>query len=214
MTSLKEGVIPKLAKWLKLSPAAIYERQRALMRAGLLESEPGRGPGSGVRATPKSVAMLLTALVASVFPSESAELTGKVAKLKSDTKRCQFTGKKTFIDALSHALSSEEQAARILQIQAEHGEGDKLGASIYFRRTAEEMTAAKEANPLGIHHRPYHESHFGEAGVRKFIESAAVRAFIGHDYEYESNRVEVGLNVLAKLHLPFAELAKEIRGNN
>jgi len=64
-TSLK-GLIPKLAKAVGMTPAAIYERQRALVHAGLLHPRSGRGPGSGVPADAKSVAILLISLLASV----------------------------------------------------------------------------------------------------------------------------------------------------
>jgi hypothetical protein len=46
-----------------LSPAAIYERQRELLGEGLLVSPGTRGPGGGIRATPETVAILLTAIL-------------------------------------------------------------------------------------------------------------------------------------------------------
>lgn len=70
MASLK-SLIPKLALALGMTPAAIYERQRALVRAGLIQQRPGHGPGSGVLATPQSVAMLLIAILATDSLSET-----------------------------------------------------------------------------------------------------------------------------------------------
>ena len=52
MASLK-SLIPELARALDMTSAALYERQRALVRASLLQQRPGHGPGSGVVATPE-----------------------------------------------------------------------------------------------------------------------------------------------------------------
>jgi hypothetical protein len=93
-TSLK-SFIPALAKSVDMTPAALYERQRALVRVGLLHGKSGKGPGSGVRATPESVAMLLIALLATGSVSEIEDHAMAVANLKSATKLCPLTGKKT-----------------------------------------------------------------------------------------------------------------------
>jgi hypothetical protein len=64
MTSLKSylyGVAPILG----LTPAALYERQRALVKLGLLTATPGRGPGSGVPLTAENVAAVLISVLAS-----------------------------------------------------------------------------------------------------------------------------------------------------
>jgi hypothetical protein len=47
-----------LARLVESTSAAIYERQRLLVRAGLIDLE-GRGPGGGTKATPDNVALLL-----------------------------------------------------------------------------------------------------------------------------------------------------------
>ena len=57
-------IIPKLAKSLDMSQAALYERQRALVRAGVASPSPRPRPGSGVPADAKSVAMLLISVLA------------------------------------------------------------------------------------------------------------------------------------------------------
>ena len=106
MASLK-SVLPSLAKALSISPLALYERQRALVRAGLLKSRPGRGPGSGVLATPESLAMLLIAVAATSSLSEVEEQASIIANLKSVDGRCPLTNKKTFAAALTEALKSE-----------------------------------------------------------------------------------------------------------
>jgi hypothetical protein len=87
-----------------MSQAALYERQRALVRAGLLHSSGGRGPGSGVRATADAIALLLISLLATDSLSETAKRTKALANLKSVTGRCPLTSKRTFIDAVTAAL--------------------------------------------------------------------------------------------------------------
>ena len=81
--SLK-SLIPYLASKFEMTPFALYERQRALVRAGLIHAVPGRGAGSGVRATPHSVAMLLIAWLQPKVCSEVEKETKIVANLKSD----------------------------------------------------------------------------------------------------------------------------------
>ena len=63
MSSLKSflyGVAPIVG----ISPAALYERQRALVKLGLLTVTPGRGPGSGVPLTADNVAVMVICLLA------------------------------------------------------------------------------------------------------------------------------------------------------
>jgi DNA-binding IscR family transcriptional regulator len=129
--SLK-GLIPVVAKAVDMTAAALYERQRALVRAGLLQSEAGRGPGSGVRATPDSVALLLIALLATGSLSETEAQTKLMAKLKSETKYCPVTGKKTFATALAAILASEKMAKQVGWIEVERG-GAKAHAIIGFK---------------------------------------------------------------------------------
>jgi hypothetical protein len=119
-TSLK-SFIPNVARGLNVTPASLYERQRVLVRAGLLHSKGGRGPGSGVRANPESVAMLLISLLASGSLSETEEHTTVVAKLKSRTTRCILTGKRTFATALTAVLASEEIAKNVGWIDVDRG---------------------------------------------------------------------------------------------
>jgi hypothetical protein len=104
--SLKGLSATYLTRELNMTSDALYERQRALMRAGLLKSEEGWGPGSGVRATPHSVAMLLVAVLAADSLSEVAESTKRFALLKAEKGVCPITGKKTFGTALAAILAS------------------------------------------------------------------------------------------------------------
>ena len=69
----------KLSKLLGLTPIALYERQRELVRAGLLHAEGTRGPGAGVRLSPELVAVLLISVLATDSLSEVAERTREIA---------------------------------------------------------------------------------------------------------------------------------------
>ena len=120
-TSLK-SFLPVLSRILGETPEAIYERQRALVRGGLLESVPGHGPGSGVRATPESVAMLLIGLLATVSLSESGPRARDIAKAVAGA-RCPLTGAKTFRDALARILSDEALAARVNDVTVQVNAG-------------------------------------------------------------------------------------------
>jgi hypothetical protein len=63
MTGLKSflyGVAPILG----VSPAALYERQRALVTIGVLKTTAGRGPGSGVPFSAENFAAIVISLLA------------------------------------------------------------------------------------------------------------------------------------------------------
>ena len=154
MASLKTA-IPELAGALDMKPASIYERQRALVRAGLLKMRPGRGPGSGVLATPESFAMLLISLTVPSL-SEVARQTKIVAALKSETKRCPLTGKGTFASALTAVLRSEELANRVSFFRVDRG-GLEFDATIAFDSKPGEPLSPESSQP----------SHFGNGKAHK-----------------------------------------------
>jgi hypothetical protein len=106
MASLK-GYIPKLADLLGMTPALLYERQRELVRSGLLARKPGHGPGSGVEATPLTVATLLIAATAS---NELSETTEKTRELSDVARR---RGKGRFLEAVSELLGSPSKAETV-----------------------------------------------------------------------------------------------------
>jgi hypothetical protein len=151
VASLK-SLIPAFASQFDMKPAAIYERQRALVRGGLLQMRPGHGPGSGVLATPESVAMLLISLVATANLSEVERQTKVAANLKSRKKRCPLTNQRTFAHALADVLRYEVLAKRTSFVYVERGGPDLDAAIAYFNyplpTTSEEfdsMTASRSA---------------------------------------------------------------------
>jgi DNA-binding IscR family transcriptional regulator len=114
-SSLKR-LITHVSAMTGLSEAAVYERQRALVRAGLLKTERGRGPGSGVRGTPESMTLLLISLLATGNLSDAGLSTRIFANLKNKDGFCPLTGKRTFAEAVTAILASKELAQRIIAI--------------------------------------------------------------------------------------------------
>jgi hypothetical protein len=74
--SLK-GYSIDLADYLGITPLAVYERQRALVRLGVLPLE-GKGPNRGVRAAPSAVAAVL---IAALFAENLSEIDDRVVRL-------------------------------------------------------------------------------------------------------------------------------------
>ena len=104
--SLK-ALTPALGKAFGVPAGSIYERVRALQRADLIETIPGRGPGAGARATPHSMALLLISLLVSKSLTEVVALTRMVMDLRS------AEGER-FVDALEALLASPEKAGRVV----------------------------------------------------------------------------------------------------
>jgi DNA-binding IscR family transcriptional regulator len=113
--SLK-SLITHVSAMTGLSEAAVYERQRALVRAGLLKTERGRGPGSGVRGTPESMALLLISLLATGNLSDAGLSTRIFANLENKEGSCPLTGKRTFAEAVTAILASKELAQGVIAI--------------------------------------------------------------------------------------------------
>jgi hypothetical protein len=119
--SLK-SCIPALARVLDETSGALYERQRTLVREGLLDSTPGHGPGSGVRATPESIAILIISLLGSARLAEAGQRARDVAEASAvSEQKCSLTGASKFKDALTTILSDERLSWRIDEILARKG---------------------------------------------------------------------------------------------
>jgi hypothetical protein len=121
-TASLKSLTPDLAPLLGITQSALYERQRALERAGLLKAESGRGPGSGVRATPKAVAALIASALATDSLSEVETEALVLARLRAEDGVCPVTGKRAFGQALSALLASPEMSAKTLEIIFWRGE--------------------------------------------------------------------------------------------
>jgi hypothetical protein len=109
--------LPLLSPHLRRSPAALYERQRALVRLGIIAAEKGRGPGSGVRATPQNVA----AVILSVLVTDNlSDIDGRVGMFSDlERTRREHSGietAKNFGDALVQILSDFKLAETVNEI--------------------------------------------------------------------------------------------------
>lgn len=101
------SLLPRICVPLGLSSAALYERQRALIRIGLLPSAQGRGKGSGAKAAPETVALLV---ISRLLTDNLSDVDDRVRDLANATlvdrkrKTCQWTGARNFHDAVSALL--------------------------------------------------------------------------------------------------------------
>jgi hypothetical protein len=130
---------PGLAKFFNTTPAAVYERQRALVRAGLIHAKPGRGPGKGVQATPRTMAALLIGMLVTESLTEAVELSELVMHLKNENKRGE-----TFAQALEDILSSPEEAAKVRAISVLRAE-EEARATIHYTKKEISFGAAQDA---------------------------------------------------------------------
>jgi hypothetical protein len=112
MASLKT-FLPQLADSIGTTPAALYERQRALVRHGIMKPIVGRGPGSGVEGTPENLALLIVAILATDNLSDTDDRVLKLAGAAFSDKRrkvCPLTGASTFGQALTLILAADRLA--------------------------------------------------------------------------------------------------------
>ena len=117
MTSLKTYEI-SLARLLGTTPAALYERQRSLVRAGLLDTgEQRKGPGGGVRTTAESVAILLIGVLSTDSLGEAETRAPDIADaVPLGGGQCTLTGMRSFRDAFAAILTSRAQSARVIEV--------------------------------------------------------------------------------------------------
>jgi hypothetical protein len=100
--------VPTLARLLDMTPLALYERQRALVRMGMLAK--GR-QGAGIAPTAETIARLLVASLATGSLSEVEERSAAVAGLMPrGAGRCPLTGMLTFLDAVASILTSKSRS--------------------------------------------------------------------------------------------------------
>jgi hypothetical protein len=131
MISLKSYCGP-LSEILGMTPDGLYERQRVLVRSGYLSGVvAGKGPGSGVRATPRNVTRLLLSTLATDSLSEIDDRTRKLGALKQVDGKCPITGEIRFQNALESILCNPETSKIVLGIRVRR---EHTGASVIFRK--------------------------------------------------------------------------------
>lgn len=112
MSSLK-SFLYAISPLLGVSFAALYERQRALVKLELLSVEPGRGPGSGVPLSADNVAAMIICVLATDGLSEVdqrvIELCKATPNIHTAMERMVWTksGKPTFRSEVARLLAGE-----------------------------------------------------------------------------------------------------------
>ena len=146
MSSLK-GFIPGLAKLLSSTPLALYERQRALVRAGLLSSPKHnkRGPGGGIQATAPSVSLMLISMLSTDNLSAVEASAGAVAAAKRvpGGAKTPFPPSFRFMDALAAVLAQQGLCREVDEVRVSRTAGQ---ASIRFK-TKYELSEFRFAAP-------------------------------------------------------------------
>jgi hypothetical protein len=129
MTSLK-SYIPHMTPLLGLTPDVIYDRQRELMHCKLIEHTKGRGPGSGVRATPNTLATLLIGLMVVDKTAEVCSVLPEWLSARATSNGyCPITGEPDFLSALTKVLSDRALASKCDGIDLVRSDGF---AYLYF----------------------------------------------------------------------------------
>ena len=144
MSSLKTFLYDMSGR-LRMSPASLYERQRELVRHGLLPVREGRGPGSGVPLTAETVATFLIGLLATDSLIDLAEHTAELCAAKPSILYPQQETERTFHSDLADALT-EASAARYTGVSVTR---HWRGALILDRPTEFEKNGSK-ANHEGF----------------------------------------------------------------
>jgi hypothetical protein len=147
MKSLK-AYTPALARLLGTTPQALYERQRALVRADMFNAEDvkdGRGPGSGVRGTAQSVALLLIGAIASDSLIRMERQVSDLAEAKPvGADLCPLTRMPTFLDALTRIITSGPLPHWVTEIVVSR---TAARATIVYRRPGRKERRVEFAGP-------------------------------------------------------------------
>ena len=104
--------LPLLGEWLGVSAAQIYERQRLLVDAGILKQINGRGPGSGVPATPQNISKVLVALLVGELRQDFERAVKAVCAAKSDVDYSESLKTRTFAETISFIIADGFPDAR------------------------------------------------------------------------------------------------------
>lgn len=149
MANALKSTFSALAPILGETPDTLYGWQRAMVREGILDAVPGRGPGSGVAASPKTMAQFLIGACCHASRSENAPLVTAVTMATALTGPCALTGRRNFGDALTAILEDAGLASRVFQVTISATAG---GAGIVFDkdRTTSFWEGKRRKAPAGI----------------------------------------------------------------
>lgn len=111
MQSLRT-MLPEICDILGITLAHAYERQRVLVKAGVLRARPGRGPGSGVPGTAQNLVTLLIALLLGDLREHPISTVKAITSAKP-VHRCAFHGEARFGEVMTAILEADPLALGI-----------------------------------------------------------------------------------------------------
>jgi hypothetical protein len=177
--------LARLAPVLGQHDIMLYERQRTLVKLGLMKAAPGRGPGSGTKADAEAVSVLLISVLAGGFLVDTS-VTASISKLESDQGKCPVTGATTFQEAVQRILDDEELAGSL----------NSLVLTRTYPPSAHIRFLAKKASADG----EIIDSRFKYGG-------AAQRAQKKYRYHWEAGAIEVSSSIKPE---SLQQIAKDI----
>jgi hypothetical protein len=123
--------LPKLADYTGAGVDTLNEWLRMLVSGGVFPVRAGRGPGSGVELSPKTLSVLILALLGSKDRRDVAEATRLLLKSKPARNRwCPITGATSLRDAIVIGLEGrgvhEGKPVKLYQIQVWRGSGTAI----------------------------------------------------------------------------------------
>jgi hypothetical protein len=181
MISLK-SFAPVLAPTFGVTPAAVYERQRSLVRQGLLP-KPELGRGNGLAATPDTVALMVIAFMVTDNLSDTDDRVRRVAELpavyedehlRRRSHRCNLTGKRDFKSALAAMLKVTRFPPRVRVTVSR----DTFSSKIFYTDDFSSALRSPEAQrfPLLQFEKLERVSEFGAAPDRNYVVEANLRS--------------------------------------
>lgn len=159
MASLK-AFLPEIAKAFGTTADALYSRQRALVRLGLLPVTKGKGPGSGVPLTPDTFGVMLISLLAAETLAETDERIARLceatpANFEWDDTRQNFVEAKTFRAAVSEValrgLNVRGYFVKSLRVSRSRGQLVIVEGTAQKRRMLTKTYVASTKPLLGLH---------------------------------------------------------------
>ena len=152
MSSGLKGYIPSLAR---LGPSRARPRSTSGSARWCAPAcwlrESGRGPGSGVRTTAGSVALLLISVMATESLSEAADRTREIAEARPNGgRRCPLTRMTNFKDALAAILVQKALSRKPTEIVVSRTQQKAVikfhqGESVFLGTAAKDLGIRVEA---------------------------------------------------------------------
>jgi hypothetical protein len=143
-----KAYLPRLAEIAGSTPASLYERQRALVRLGLLSAQPGRGPGSGVKLSPDSLAIMIISILATENLSEIDKRVLRLCNARPTPEpTCNVTGGRTLREALTMLLASpsfSREGHRLIGLSVDRPRSARI--SLFERGTETRSTRFEAAS--------------------------------------------------------------------